>query len=234
MMLNEPGTPQRNPAILIDLFDTIVSCEWRAVTKLLASYLQVEYELVDRALAETRRARNTGILGGAQADMRAVLQAFSPGRECPALEREMAAMLERFYVDNGLFYSDANRFLSAVRDAGIKVCMVSNCSRTADAMIKRLRLRDISDALILSYEVGACKPDPEIYRIAVSAVEADITRTSYIDDNPAFCDGASTQGLQAYRVHRDSPADTSPGVYPGLNDDLLREVSRIGLMYGTH
>jgi HAD superfamily hydrolase (TIGR01509 family) len=216
------------PAVLIDLFDTIVSCEWWTIPDLLSARLKVAPERIDEALNETRRARNTGILGGAQEDMRAVLQVLSLKYESPELEKELALMVERFFEDNGSFYPDTGRFLARIRGLGIKVCVVSNCSRTADSLIKRLRLRELVDEVILSYEVGACKPDADIYRMAISAVNADMAKTSYIDDNPAFCAGASAQGLRVFRVHRGDVADPARGMYPGLNNDLFREVSRIG------
>lgn len=55
-----------------------------------------------------------------------------------------------------------------------------------------------------SCAVGACKPNPLIYREALRACKAKAEETVYIDDIPAFVEAARRLGLQG--VHFQSPA----------------------------
>jgi len=49
----------------------------------------------------------------------------------------------------------------------------------------------------LSYEVGATKPDPSMYRTAVDTVGVDAAECLFIDDLQKNVDGAKAAGLQA-------------------------------------
>ena len=53
--------------------------------------------------------------------------------------------------------------------------------------------------VIGSYEVGVCKPDPEIYKIAVDRAQVDAAQVVYIDDRPEMVAGGQRAGLHAIR-----------------------------------
>lgn len=57
-------------------------------------------------------------------------------------------------------------------------------------------LRDF-DAHVLSHEVGLLKPDPTIYRHAVTKYGLTVARTVFIDDISANAEAARQAGLQA-------------------------------------
>jgi putative hydrolase of the HAD superfamily len=50
---------------------------------------------------------------------------------------------------------------------------------------------------VLSYEVGAMKPSPLIYRKAVEAAGCEAAECFFTDDMPAFVEGARTEGIDA-------------------------------------
>jgi len=54
-------------------------------------------------------------------------------------------------------------------------------------------------ALILSYEVGAMKPQPLIYRRAIEAAGCLPEECFFTDDIPKFVEGARAQGIDAVR-----------------------------------
>ena len=52
-------------------------------------------------------------------------------------------------------------------------------------------------ALVLSYEVKALKPHPDIYRAALAAARCRPEECFYTDDIPAFIEGAKQMGIDA-------------------------------------
>jgi len=59
------------------------------------------------------------------------------------------------------------------------------------------------DVLILSYEVGAMKPDPKIYQAAIKAAKASPERIIYTDDRPELIEGGIKAGIKSSFVFKD-------------------------------
>jgi len=57
-------------------------------------------------------------------------------------------------------------------------------------------LRHFHD-LVLSYEIGAMKPDPRIYRAAIDRAQCHPEECFYTDDIPAYIAAAKAQGIDA-------------------------------------
>lgn len=82
--------------------------------------------------------------------------------------------------------------LSALREAGYRVFMLSN---TNPIMIRHIRdvyftqqgltIDAYFDRLFLSYEMGAVKPDPEIFHRMIAEGGIDPAESLFIDDAPA-------------------------------------------------
>lgn len=51
---------------------------------------------------------------------------------------------------------------------------------------------------VLSHECGFLKPDPEIYLLAAQAHDAAPQECLFVDDKPAYVDGARAVGMQAH------------------------------------
>jgi putative hydrolase of the HAD superfamily len=54
------------------------------------------------------------------------------------------------------------------------------------------------DQLVLSYQVGHMKPDPEIYEAAIAAAECPGEECFYTDDIPEYVAGARLHGIRAF------------------------------------
>lgn len=61
---------------------------------------------------------------------------------------------------------------------------------------KQFPVLDLFHSFILSYKVGTCKPDPDIYRHAVAAAETEACRCVYVDDIPEFVTAGEAIGLR--------------------------------------
>ena len=59
------------------------------------------------------------------------------------------------------------------------------------------------DELVLSYKVGAMKPDPKIYEVAIKAARTTPDRIIYADDRQELVDGGIKVGIKASFVYKD-------------------------------
>ena len=83
--------------------------------------------------------------------------------------------------------------LQAVRDAGVAVGLLSNTCHAHWDWIRRQRYRATEfrfDVTILSYEVGAMKPDAAIYEAAEQACDVPIHQILFLDDRAENVAGA--------------------------------------------
>lgn len=154
------------------------------------------------------------ICGLPQAEIRSLIEVSGLGVafECGRIsEREFHQRLEQQLkreIDlEGLRHAVADIFelntpmmpvLARIREAGYRLVLLSNTNETHIAWIRdHFAVLDRFDALVLSYEVGAVKPDDAIYRAALDAIGCDPAECFYTDDIPLYVDQARTHGLQA-------------------------------------
>ncbi|WP_433493703.1 HAD family hydrolase [Micromonospora sp. CA-248089] len=83
-------------------------------------------------------------------------------------------------------YADTVATLSALRDSGVRIGVVSNVGRDIRKCFARHGLDGYVDAFVLSYEVGLVKPDPRIWGVALEALHAAPGQTLMADDHPTF------------------------------------------------
>ena len=87
-----------------------------------------------------------------------------PRPSTPASTGFADALYERLLAPEGwLPYADTAPTLTALRDAGVPVAVVSNIGFDIRPHFDAWGLTDLVDAFVLSYEVGRCKPDPAIF-----------------------------------------------------------------------
>ncbi|SCL33066.1 haloacid dehalogenase superfamily, subfamily IA, variant 3 with third motif having DD or ED/haloacid dehalogenase superfamily, subfamily IA, variant 1 with third motif having Dx(3-4)D or Dx(3-4)E [Micromonospora rhizosphaerae] len=96
------------------------------------------------------------------------------------------ALYERLLVPEGWVpYPDTEAILKALRQAGVKVAVVSNIAFDIRPLFAAWGLDDLVDAYTLSYEVGRCKPDPGIFLRACGMLGVDPERSLMVGDTPA-------------------------------------------------
>ena len=193
-------------AVLLDLYDTLVWSDWLAWQRKLSERLGVSPEAMGEAFTLTRPARSKGANADAVADMAAVV--LAAGHEPDAdLVAELIALEGEAMRDRVHLYDDSLDVVRRLRARGVKTALVSNCSYNTRPIVERLQLEDEFDAVILSFEVGSMKPEPEIYRIALEAVgDSDAGHAVFVDDQVLYCDGAEAVGLDTYLIFRPEEA----------------------------
>ncbi|CAN1357291.1 Haloacid dehalogenase-like hydrolase domain-containing protein 3 [Linum perenne] len=89
--------------------------------------------------------------------------------------------------------------ISLLRDAGVKVAVVSNFDTRLRKLLKDLNISHLFDALIISSEVGYEKPDAKIFHAALDEVNVEPSRAVHVgDDLEADKDGANAIGMACW------------------------------------
>jgi epoxide hydrolase-like predicted phosphatase len=79
-----------------------------------------------------------------------------------------------------------------------KTALLSNATADLRQQIaEKWHFEDVFDALIISGEVGAVKPEPRIFQIALETLGVEAREAVFVDDMPGNVEGARNVGLQA-------------------------------------
>lgn len=100
---------------------------------------------------------------------------------------------------------------------------MSNCDHATRPIVDDLGLPREVDAIVLSFEVGAAKPAPEIYRAALDAVGARPAEAVFVDDQAWYCRGAEAIGIRSFLIRRDD-ADPVEGFGAAGDLDVLHDL----------
>ena len=94
------------------------------------------------------------------------------------------------YAPRADVFALAGRF----REQGLKTALLSNTEVAAMEFFQKQGY-DVFDATIFSCAEGTFKPEREIYEIAAGKLGVEPSRCAFIDDNPAYVDGATRVGM---------------------------------------
>lgn len=98
-------------------------------------------------------------------------------------------------------YPDVQQAISRIRAAGLKVGLCSNLGGPYGVPVKLL-LPGL-DCYALSYDVGAAKPEPAIYRYCVTALSVPPESVLFVGDTPAAdVEGPRAFGMSAVHLDR--------------------------------
>lgn len=93
---------------------------------------------------------------------------------------------------------DVRAVVLALKDAGYRLVLLSNTSIAHYEFIRsRWDMLKPFDELVLSYEVGAIKPEPAIFERALHAIQCRPEEAFYTDDIPAYVEAGRKHGLDA-------------------------------------
>jgi putative hydrolase of the HAD superfamily len=115
----------------------------------------------------------------------------------------LAALLEslRFFA-----YPDVPPVLGALREAGVRLVVVSNWDASLHERLHETGLASLLDGALASAEVGAAKPEGAIFAAALQLTGSVPEDTWHVGDSPeADVVGARTAGLHAVLIARDGP-----------------------------
>jgi HAD superfamily hydrolase (TIGR01549 family) len=124
------------------------------------------------------------------------------------------------------FYDGAQEALGELRQRGFRLGLISNATATTAFAVTPLKLRERLDLLTFSYEVGAAKPDPAIYRAALRRSGCPAQEALFVGDGAnRELDAAQALGFavlcmdHALKAHSFRKAELlSSEVHPKVSD----------------
>jgi putative hydrolase of the HAD superfamily len=194
-------------ALLIDLFDTLVSADFYAIEAELAASIGCT-----RADLVTQLSAAGQLMTTATAYEQFFVGLFaSIGR--PATDDEIAEVITRdreLLVAHSRVLDDAHELVRHVRAQGNSIALVSNCAPNARAVVDHLGIYEWVDEVVLSCDVGVAKPDAAIFELACARLGVSPAEAAFVDDQAKYCIGAATAGIQSYWVVRDGSSPVPP------------------------
>jgi putative hydrolase of the HAD superfamily len=162
----------------------------------IAYYLAHHLEGSDRERLDDLRDRCAG----------AMMEALNlPGLDHVTARRAMLGSLE--FTP----YPDALEGLAELRSLGHRLVVVSNWDCSLPDWLGSTGLLELVDGVVTSAEVGAAKPDPKVFRRALSLAGVDGAGAVHVGDSiENDVAGARAAGIRAILVRREGGAD--PGV----------------------
>lgn len=129
-----------------------------------------------------------------------ILPLCRPGTSCS----EIQDAFERFLIEIPLVRLQAIRRL---REAGFRTFVLSNTNPVmfnhwiGNAFRQEgLSINDYFDGIVVSFQEGICKPDPQIFKNLTKRYGLDPEETLMLDDSEANCESARSTGLHAIRI----------------------------------
>jgi putative hydrolase of the HAD superfamily len=128
--------------------------------------------------------------------------------------------------DGHRLFDDVTETLEAARDAGIRLAIVTNGPSGAQrAKLEALGIDDSFDAVFISAEVGAAKPDPAIFDFAIEELDADPATTWHVGDLlDKDVAGAQAAGIRGVWLNRLGETAADGDAVPDLEITSLREL----------
>ncbi len=146
-------------------------------------------------------------------------------------DRDLAERLARSYREHRHTrcrpYPEAVAVLESLRGR-MRLAVVTNGTEEHQrAKLDASGLTGLFDAVVTSGAVGASKPDPAIFRVALDAVGCDAADAVMVGDNPLRdIAGAQQAGLRGVWIDRDG--GDSRGVIPDARIRELGELATLG------
>jgi putative hydrolase of the HAD superfamily len=103
-------------------------------------------------------------------------------------------------------FPEVAEVLEGLRARGYRLGVISNFDRRLEAILAGLGLRHFFECVILSSQAGAEKPDPQIFRCALEALQVAPAEAVHAGDDRERDGGAEALGMRVF--HLDRPRTT--------------------------
>jgi putative hydrolase of the HAD superfamily len=142
---------------------------------------------------------------GARGFWQRFLERLAEHLEAPVPSRFAAAELfHRFGTPEAWeVYPEVREVLTAFREQGLRLAVISNWDERLPLLLKRLGLTPLFDAIVTSSEVGVEKPDGRIFAETVKRLGVEPGEALHVGDSPLEdVEGAIAAGMEAVRLDR--------------------------------
>jgi HAD superfamily hydrolase (TIGR01509 family) len=143
-------------------------------------------------------------------------------RESGVAHHHAEALYERL-IDPASWtpYPDTAEVLTGLKRHGLRTAVVSNIAFDLRPALATLGVLDAVDAVVLSYEVGAVKPNPGIFQTALDRLGVGAENALMVGDSEEADGGARAVGC-AFALVDPLPTDQRP-------DGLIRALKAAGI-----
>jgi len=187
--------------VLFDFFGTLtcpVQRGWRhtAVADALGCSRETLVDVLDQSFYQ----RAAGAIGDTEATLRWVCERAGVRPSEAALHAAVGARFDAIRADTRL-RTDAVPVLRALRQRGLRIGLVSDCTHELPVFLPWLPVAPLLDARVFSVRLGACKPDPGLYLAACARLAVPPWECLYVGDGGSQeLTGADRAGLTAVRL----------------------------------
>ena len=124
---------------------------------------------------------------------------------------QQATQLYELLIDPASWtpYPDTAAVLTGLHRRGVRVAVVSNIAFDLRPAFAALGVFDDVDEYVLSFEVGAVKPNPEIFQTALTRLGVDASETLMVGDSEEADGGARALGCR-FALVDPLPTDERP------------------------
>jgi epoxide hydrolase-like predicted phosphatase len=182
--------------VFFDLGGVIVRTEYQAPRERLAERLNMTYDELCKFVFEAESGYKASI-GAISADEHWL--AVTRRLRLPASETN--AVRDEFFAGD-VIDRDLLDFIRSLKPR-YKTGIISNAWGDLREYIVKHHFDDAFDALVISAEVGAMKPQPEIYQLALKQLQVEANEAAFVDDMPKNIEAADALGMHGI-VFRDS------------------------------
>ncbi|MDQ1245970.1 MAG: hypothetical protein QG597_337 [Actinomycetota bacterium] len=118
------------------------------------------------------------------------------------IDPALADELYRIMPEQWQPYADAVPVLRSLRDAGIRIAMISNVGIDVRPVLADVGLAEYLDAVVLSCHVGVVKPDARIFTHALEALGVTADEALMVGDSAKADAGAAAAGIRTLLLPR--------------------------------
>lgn len=186
--------------VIFDLFGTLVPVfdreEYFEVLRAMGRALGMDEEAFVQAFRAGAPQRTVGEWKDLHCNLRAILT--DAGMPCDEAALDRAVEIRTAYSRRQLMnpYTDTLPTLQALRDAGRKIGLISDCSPETAQLWPHSPLAEFIPDPVLSCAVGLRKPDPRIYHLACARMGIDPLQAVYVGDG----DSNEIHGAHAFNL----------------------------------
>ena len=217
----------RLEACLVDAYDTIVTCDFMPLRQGVPALAGIPLAAWEQEYTLLSPPLNDGRMSKAEAFRR--IMASCGVQATDDLVAEMVRRDQELLLANARLFDDAIPFLTRLRDRGIKIAIVSNCTENTRAMLVATGVDKLADELVLSCEVRSAKPSPGIFRQALSRLGVSPEAALFVDDQARFCAGSVAVGIRAAQIVRGE----LDGQVPAEGVTVVRSLTEVEAMFGA-
>ncbi len=209
----------------MDAYDTIVTCDFSVLRRELPALAGFPADAWNDGYNRLHSMLSDGRMSKAEA-FGEILRAHGQEPQ-PELVRQMVKADRELLLANSQLFDDAIPFLENLRTRGIKIAIVSNCTENTRPLLTAFGVDALADTLVLSCEVGAAKPAPEIFLCALDRLGVTADAAVFVDDQAGYCAGSVAVGISAAQIVRGG----LDGQAPSAGTTVVRSLPEVAALF---